>query len=325
MKQASDTIESACEIQLSKGYRASSVNLRQWVMFHAVVSCGSYSGAAEMLQVSQPAISYSIARLEEHLGVPLLKLEGRKAHLTGPGRVLIERSRALVREAMELEQFTEDLKINWRPEIGLAVHKDFPSSVLIPAIRTFSQQPRSAKINLIEGSMPQIERVIREQSVDLAINMHVPHGLHGDLLVEMEYVAVAHPGHPLFALDREITPMDLEHEVQVLPSSEFSMDIAGKSKSNKSSKGSEGRENAQLWHVSSFDTAERALSEGFGYGWLPRQRIQQSLNAGRLRILPVQNHKGYKSTFYLIHGPSILTSEASRLADVLRRTVTETF
>jgi DNA-binding transcriptional LysR family regulator len=319
MKQASDRIERPCEIQLPKGYRASSVNLKQWVMFHAVVSCGSYSGAAEMLQVSQPAISYSIARLEEQLGVPLLKLEGRKAHLTGPGRVLIERSRSLLREAMELEQFADELKTNWRPEIGLAVHKDFPSSVLIPAIRAFSQQPRSAKINLIEGSMPQIERVIREQSVDLAINMHVPHGLHGDLLVEMEYVAVAHPGHPLFALEREITPMDLEHEVQVLPSSEFNMDIATKGKSNK------GGDNAQLWQVSSFDTAERALSEGLGYGWLPRQRIQQSLNSGRLRILPVQNRKGYKSTFYLIHGPSILTSEASRLADVLRRTVTDTF
>lgn len=319
MKQASDRIETPCEIQLPKGYRASSVNLKQWVMFHAVVSCGSYSGAAEMLQVSQPAISYSIARLEEQLGVPLLKLEGRKAHLTGPGRLLIERSRTLLHEAMELEQFAEDLKTNWRPEIGLAVHKDFPSSVLIPAIRTFSQQPRSAKINLIEGSMPQIERVIREQSVDLAINMHVPHGLRGDLLVEMEYVAVAHPGHPLFALDREITPMDLEHEVQVLPSSEFNIDIAAKSKGNK------GSDNAQLWQVSSFDTAERALSEGLGYGWLPRQRIQQSLDSGRLRILPVQNRKGYKSTFYLIHGPSILTSEASRLANVLRRTVTETF
>lgn len=322
MKQASELIERPSDLPLPEGYRASSVNLKQWIMFHAVVSCGSYSGAAEMLQVSQPAISYSIARLEEQLGVPLLKLEGRKAHLTGPGRVLIERSRALVREAIDLEQFAAELKNNWRPEIGLAVHKDFPSSVLIPAIRTFSQQPRSAKINLIEGSMPQIERVIREQSVDLAINTHVPHGLHGDLLVEMEYVAVAHPGHPLFALEREITPMDLEREVQVLPGSEFNMDIAGKNKNGKS--GKDGK-NAQLWQVSSFDTAERALCEGLGYGWLPRQRIQHSLNAGRLRILPVQNRKGYKSTFYLIHGPSILTSEASRLADVLRRTVTETF
>lgn len=317
MKQSSDSTESPCDISLPNGMRPSGVNLKQWVMFHAVVSCGSYSGAADMLQVSQPAVSYSIARLEEQLGVPLLKLEGRKAHLTGPGRVLIERSKSLLREAAALEQFADELKASWRPEIGLAVHRDFPSSVLIPAIRTFSQQPRSAKINLIEGSMPQIERVIREQSVDLAINMHVPHGLHGDLLVEMEYVAVAHPGHPLFALEREITPKDLEHEVQVLPGSEFNMDIAPKNKAGK------GNENAQLWQVSSFDTAERALSEGMGYGWLPRQRIQQSLDAGRLRILPVQNRKGYKSTFYLIHGPSILTSEASRLADVLRRTVTE--
>ena len=87
-------------------------SLTQWRVFHAVIACGSFSGAADFLHVSQPAISYSIAKLEDQFGIRLLKLDGRKAYITEAGQALLERSHLLLREATELEAFADTLRVD---------------------------------------------------------------------------------------------------------------------------------------------------------------------------------------------------------------------
>ncbi len=87
-------------------FRAS---LAQWRAFHAVIACGGYAGAAEFLHVTQPAISYSISKLEQQVGVRLLKLDGRKAYITDAGRALLARSQDLLRLAAELEAMAMEL------------------------------------------------------------------------------------------------------------------------------------------------------------------------------------------------------------------------
>lgn len=91
------------------GIQNFSSSLKQWRMLHALVDCGSYAEAAELLHVSQSTLSYTIIKLQERLGVQLLKIEGRRAVLTAPGRLLIERSRRVLNEARELEEFARNL------------------------------------------------------------------------------------------------------------------------------------------------------------------------------------------------------------------------
>jgi DNA-binding transcriptional LysR family regulator len=72
------------------------------------------------------------------------------------------------------------------------------------------------------------------------------------------------------------------------------------------------------WYVSNFDTAVSAICEGIGYGWLPKHRIQESLQKGKLKILPLQESASYKKNFYLIHSHSAVPStDAARLAQAL--------
>lgn len=78
-------------------------SLSQWRAFHAVIACGGYAGAAEFLHVTQPAVSYSITKLEQQFGVRLLRLGGRKAQITEAGRALLAQSHELLRIAAQLE------------------------------------------------------------------------------------------------------------------------------------------------------------------------------------------------------------------------------
>lgn len=84
-------------------------SLKQWRMLHALVDCGSYAEAAEMLHVSQSTLSYTLIKLQDRLGVQLLKQEGRRAVLTRTGQLLIDRSRRVLMEARALEDFARNL------------------------------------------------------------------------------------------------------------------------------------------------------------------------------------------------------------------------
>jgi DNA-binding transcriptional LysR family regulator len=126
----------------------------------------------------------------------------------------------------------------------------------------------------------------------------------------VEYEAVAHPDHPLFKLDRPLTQADLDREVEVLIKWEIVSFDRGPQ---------EAAQTKRYWQVSNLETLESALCHGIGYGWLPRHRIRNLLESGKLRPLPLLNISAYKSNFYLVHGrPAIRSAEAEQLAEVLQ-------
>src|SRR5207247_9374295 len=72
------------------------MTLRQLRSFAAGARLGSFPRAAEGWQISQPSVSIQVADLERALGVDLFTQEGRRAHLTGAGRVLDEYARRIL-------------------------------------------------------------------------------------------------------------------------------------------------------------------------------------------------------------------------------------
>lgn len=64
--------------------------------FSRIAECGSFSAAARELLVSQPALSRSVAKLEEELGQPVFERGGRRLKLTDAGELLLERTRQIL-------------------------------------------------------------------------------------------------------------------------------------------------------------------------------------------------------------------------------------
>jgi DNA-binding transcriptional LysR family regulator len=285
------------------------VSLKQWRIFHAVVDCGGFAEAAKFLHLSQSAISYTVAKLQEQLGIQLLKIEGRKAHLTLAGRAMLDRSRHVLKEAIELELFAKNVGQGWGAEVRLVVDHNTPTQLLMGALRRFEQLGAGAHIRLTELPMPRAEEVLRDMTVDLVISGRVPMGFLGEPLAEVEYVAVARPDHLLFRLGRDITATDLEKQVHI-----------GIGQSNELELGNaDSLRYVRRWNMSNFDAVVEAVGEGFGYGWLPKHRIQKQLAQGTLVRLPLGEQGVYKAMLYLIHGRHWSASpSAGRLAEILR-------
>ena len=65
------------------------MNSNQLYHFKTIAECGNITKAAEVLYITQPALSTSLRKLEEEVARPLFIREGRNLRLTENGKVLL--------------------------------------------------------------------------------------------------------------------------------------------------------------------------------------------------------------------------------------------
>lgn len=258
--------------------KAPRVSLEQWRTLQAVVDNGGFAQAAEALHRSQSSISYTVGRMQEQLGVPLLRIDGRKAVLTEAGNMLLRRSRQLVKQASQLEELAHHMEQGWEAEVRLVVDAAYPTARLVRALSAFMPQSRGCRVRLREEVLSGTEEVLLEGATDLAITgLDIP-GYLGTELSSVEFLAVTHPEHPLQLLQREVTSADLEGHMQVV--------IRDSGRLQPRDVGWLGAE--QRWTVGSLPTAATFVSSGLGFAWLPRHLIERELAEGQLKPLPMQ-------------------------------------
>lgn len=283
------------------------VTLEQWRTLQAVVDHGGFAQAAEHLHRSQSSVSYAIAKLQDQLGIKLLYIDGRKARLTEAGLAMLMRARQLTDDAVNLEQMAAQLKQGWEPEIQLVIDAAFPCNILMQVLRQFAQLQCGTRVQLKEVILSGADEALLQGEADLVIGAHVPSGYLGDILIDIEFVAVAHPSHQLHTLDQPITNDDLRREMQVVI-----MDSGIQQKRDIGWLGAGHR-----WTVSSMETAVTAISNGLGFGWLPRHQIEDKLKRGLLKELPLREGKSYRANLYLIHGKTTAIGPATqKLVDI---------
>lgn len=288
------------------------VTLEQWRILQAVVDCGGYAQAAAHLHRSQSSVSYMVTKLQEQLGTPLMQIDGRKARLTEAGERLLGRSRQLVAQATDIEELASNLQRGWEPEIQLVIDAAFPTSLLVTALKHFAPLSRGTRVQLQEAVLSGTDEALIEGDADLVIGAQVPQGLLGSLLVEIEFIAVAHPEHSLHQLNRPLVAADLRDQLQVV--------IRDSGERRRRDSGWLGAEHR--WTVTSFETAITTLSSGMGFGWIVRHRIEDELARGLLKPLPLRAGQRRRAHLYLVFGqPEEHTGPATHsLAHILMQT-----
>jgi len=285
------------------------VTLEQWRTLQAVVDLGGFAQAAEALNRSQSSISYNVARLQEQLGMPLLRQEGRKAVLTEAGAMLLRRSRQLVGQASALEELAQQMEQGWEAEVRLAVDSAFPVAALVRVLRDFMPQSRGCRVRLREEVLSGVEEVLHEGMADLAISGVAITGYLGEEIGTVEFIAVAHPEHPLHQLQRPLSHQDLQEHLQLV--------IRDSGSTAPRDSGWLGAE--QRWTLSSLATAATFVSNGLGFAWLPRHLIEQELESGQLKPLPLIAGGSHSAHFYLYaHKEKTLGPATQILASLIK-------
>jgi DNA-binding transcriptional LysR family regulator len=136
----------------------------------AIADAGSFSEAALNLQLSQSAISYAIATLEEDLGVVLLSRGRRGAHLTPVGEQIVDRARRitlLLDDVVKQANLAKGLEGGY---VRISSFRSAASHVLPEVIAEFCRRYPAIAVHLAEhDDGPSAEQDLRHGRVDLAL------------------------------------------------------------------------------------------------------------------------------------------------------------
>lgn len=252
--------------------------LDHWAVLAAVVDHGGFAQAASVLNKSQSAVSYAVARLQDALDVPLLVIEGRRAVLTAHGATLLQRARALQRDAATLEALAASLKQGWEPELRLVVDAAYPRAALLAVLAELDRRCPQTQIRLADAVLSGAEEAIADGLADLVVTSRVPPQALGEFLLAVDFVAVAQPAHPLFALNRPLEGADLARHVQAVV-----RDSGARAPRDDGWLGAERR-----YTVSSFEASVALIEAGLAYAWLPQDIVAPRVAAGTLAPLPLR-------------------------------------
>ena len=185
-------------------------------MLQAVVEHGGFAQAAAAIHKSQSTINHAVHKLQDRLGVALLEVKGRKAHLTEAGELMLRRAKQLLDQAAQLEDIAQTLASGTEAEIRIAVDEIYPHDYLASALQLFSETFPNTRVQLQETVLNGGAELLIAGQVDLLIAGEVPQGFLGTPLLRAEFIAVAHPDHPLHQLQRELSLQDLQQHRQIV-------------------------------------------------------------------------------------------------------------
>ena len=158
--------------------------------FLAVVDSGSFTRAANALNIAQPSLSGGIAELERQLGTRLFVRERRRIRLTPAGNTLLPLARGIERDFHLAERQVGSLPVPARP-VRLGVLDTVSTDWLERAVAAYAgEEP----LELTEGSERELSAALASGSIDLALTLV---GEGAEALLEEDYCMALPAAHPL--------------------------------------------------------------------------------------------------------------------------------
>jgi DNA-binding transcriptional LysR family regulator len=117
--------------------------------FITVIETGSFSAAARQLRIGQPAVSKTVAQLEERLGTSLLLRSSRSFSATEAGRIFYERAKLAVAGAEEAELAARGAGAGLAGRLRVSAAVTFARLKIVPKLGRFLAQHPKLEIELI--------------------------------------------------------------------------------------------------------------------------------------------------------------------------------
>ena len=255
-------------------------------VIHLVARHQSITVAAEQLNKVPSAISYTIKKAEESLGVVLFTRKGRYIEITPAGSYFIEHSKTILGDMEALKRNTVLIHDGVERELTIAVNNIIPSSLLVDFIRDFEHQFASTTLTVCLEVYNGCWDALYSRRADLVIG--APHavpsteGVISEPFGQLEWDFVVSPQHPLA---REHHPLE-NAELRQYPA------VCIRATSvNFTPLQAWLLEGQKPLFVPDFTTAIALIELNVGIGYIPHHLALPLLNSGKLLKKPMREHK----------------------------------
>jgi len=260
------------------------MNLKQLEYFVQVAELGSFSKAAVVLDIAQPALSRQVRALETELHQQLFLRNGRGVALTDAGKRLFDHSVAvlqLVAHAREDLGASRDEPVG-RVTIGLppSIGRQFT----LPLIDRFKKELPAARLAIVEGLSSHIVEWVTTGRVDVGLvyNPNAQPGLEIVPLLQEELglVSFASKGKP--KVTAPLPMKELSRYPLIVPERVHAMRRLLETQAALA-----GVKLDIAWEVSSVPSIIELVCAGYGHAVLTASGVAASARAGDLVIRPL--------------------------------------
>ena len=168
------------------------MDLKQLEYFVRVAELGSFTRAAQVLGVAQPALSRQVRLLEVELRQNLLARNGRGATPTEAGQVLLEHGRGILHQVERAREELARVRSGLAGRVALGLPPSVARVLTVPLTRAFRQKLPEAQLSISEGLSSAMQENLHNGRLDIAVlykPMPMP-GIELQALIEEELLLV---------------------------------------------------------------------------------------------------------------------------------------
>ena len=268
------------------------MELSQLRSFRLVAEQRSFSKAATILHLTQPAVTQQIKNLEIELGEILFERSGRQPSLTQAGEALLTYAQQILNLAgTATETIRQFSRIRGRLTIGAGTTN---TSFRLPQIlQTYRRSYPQVEIRIRNGDSELISRLVWENSVDLGLITTINPDLHLQSipLFEDRIFLVAPTGHP-----QSLSPAELAGESLILfrSGSGFRRFLEDHFQASRFTP-------QVIMELESMEAIIRMVASGLGLAFLPEVAVHGELERGELVRVRIEGWPKLARQTFLIY------------------------
>ncbi|MCL2481431.1 MAG: LysR family transcriptional regulator [Spirochaetaceae bacterium] len=272
------------------------MNLYHLKTFYYTAKCKSLTKAADILCITQPAVTKQIKQLQSYYDLKFLDIIGKKVILTDAGEHLFSIADKIFDMESQAEESIKDFQHFSKGKISILSCESFGAYYLPYIIKYYNKYNHDINISMLIGHNESIIENTAELNNDIGfISKPIQNPkISVQEILEDNIVCILPHDYPLKRKDRlEITDID-------------GCDLIVHEKGSVTRKITESfirknKINANIhYEISNNETIKRLVEQGLGIAFISNNMVSEEVKTGRLIALPVED-KNFKRKYYMIH------------------------
>jgi DNA-binding transcriptional LysR family regulator len=249
--------------------------------FIAAAEQGSFSAAGRSLKRAQSVVSQTLANLEGQIGVKLFDRGARYPRLTAEGRALLSAAREVADGVDGFKARARTMREGLEPELSVVIDVVYPIASLTRAVGHFRAKYPNTPLLLHVRALGGVIELVLDRGCRIGVVgtlPTIPDEMQSEPLLEIPFVSVVAPIHPLASHRGVVKRSEIARHVQLVLTDPTSLS-EGKSFGVLSPK---------TWRLADMGAKHAFLKAGFGWGQMPVHMVQTDIRDGTLVKIRVE-------------------------------------
>ena len=294
------------------------MTFRQLEIFIAVANRRNLKAAAQALHISQPSVSEQLGLLQDELGRQLHRKMRSGIELTPAGTLLLKEAKIITAQIKNLRvNFAAEGVASVAPTLSIGGCYSATNHLLPSLLSSFKKQHSDVELNLCAGSRSELQRMVLDGHVDLAVIHELPTSakLGAKFLGTDPVVAFVATDHPLARKER-VDWSDIQRFGFVVTGTttgpgiiikRYRESLAGRKATIK-----------VVMRCNSPDAAKNAVAQNMAIGLLFKRSIESDIHRGEFKNIVLPGEKVDGKRYLIFHKKRPLSPHAREFSQMLR-------